>query len=106
MSLNPANQRLAVGIGANIQEARLILSMSAETVARHLKVSIPQVGHWENGTRFISSVNVFRLAKLLGQPVEFFYKNLHDPAVKPLKLNSPELRQARALTIVFLLSED
>lgn len=67
-----AVQRLEMA--ARLREAREYLGMSQEEVATALELSRPAVTNIESGARKVEAVELERLARLYGRPVEFFLR--------------------------------
>lgn len=66
----PEEQR--VEMAARLKEAREYLGLSQDEVANALGLSRPAVSNIESGSRKIEAIELDRLAKLYGRPVNFF----------------------------------
>lgn len=55
-----------------LREARAYVGLSQDDVAGALSISRPAVTNIESGTRKVEAVELDKLARLYGQPVQFF----------------------------------
>jgi len=67
---DPDRQR--VEMAARLKEAREYLGLSQDDVATALNISRPAVTNIESGNRKVEAVELDRLAKLFGRPVDYF----------------------------------
>src|SRR5690348_8719162 len=59
------------GLARRLREAREYLGLSQEYVAQQTGISRPAISEIEAGRRNVSSLELKRLSKLYGRPVEF-----------------------------------
>lgn len=64
-------------IGCKLQVARAMAGLSTHELAQALEVANDQVVRWEAGDRLGAS-DLFAVAKLLNQPLAFFFYGLTD----------------------------
>lgn len=55
-----------------LREARMLVGMTEQQVAEHMRVTQVTVNRWETGTRSPSFLNVWALSRLFGCPMEAF----------------------------------
>lgn len=60
-------------VGSRVRLRRMLLGMSQEKLAEHLRLTFQQVQKYEKGINRIGASRLFDLAKVLGVPVQFFY---------------------------------
>jgi transcriptional regulator with XRE-family HTH domain len=59
-------------IGVRVRMARQQAALRQEDIARHLGIPRPSVSEIENGRRELTSVELTRLAALVGKPLAWF----------------------------------
>lgn len=65
-------------VGQRLRLARHLAGMSQTAVAQVLDLSFQQVQKYEKGVNRIGAGRLFRLARLYGVPVTFFYQELPE----------------------------
>ncbi|HUZ74082.1 MAG TPA: helix-turn-helix transcriptional regulator [Stellaceae bacterium] len=69
-----------VHVGKRLRQARLLAGLSQEELGDGIGVSFQAVQKYEQGENRLSASRLFRAAKLLQQPVSFFFELLEgDP---------------------------
>lgn len=69
---NPVDEH----VGNRVRLRRLLLGMSQEELGGELNLSFQQVQKYERGGNRISASKLFRIAQVLGVPIEFFFEGL------------------------------
>jgi len=67
------------GLAKRLREAREYLGLSQEYVAQQAGISRPAISEIEAGRRNVSSLELKRLSKLYGRPVEFLLGEQEEP---------------------------
>ena len=65
-----------VHVGKRLRQARLLAGLSQEELGDGIGVSFQAVQKYEQGENRLSASRLFRAAKLLQQPVSFFFEQL------------------------------
>ncbi|QEK39382.1 helix-turn-helix domain-containing protein [Candidatus Sneabacter namystus] len=65
-------------IGQRLFRKRCLLGYSQKDLAEYAGVSIQQIQKYEKSTNRIAGGRLYRFAKLLKVPVEYFFENLDD----------------------------
>jgi transcriptional regulator with XRE-family HTH domain len=65
-------------ISRRLKMRRLILGVSQQELAEAAEVSIQQVQKYESAINRISSSNLYRLAKFLKVPINYFFEQIDD----------------------------
>ena len=74
-------------IGSKIREARLLVKnsrgglMTQTELGDAVGVSFQQIQKYENGTNRISSSRLWKIAEVLGHPINYFFEELADNGV-------------------------
>src|SRR5271154_7405015 len=68
-----------VHVGSRLRLARGLLGLSQVQVAQALGVSFQAVQKYERGEIRVSASRLLQAARLLGQPLEFFFEGLDMP---------------------------
>ena len=92
-----------VHVGRRLRQARLLAGLSQEELGQGIGVSFQAVQKYEQGENRLSASRLFRAAKLLDQPVSFFFEALDGgvPEATPAALSRDEidlLRHYRQIT--------
>ncbi len=70
-----------VHVGSRVRLRRLLLGMSQDKLGEELGVTFQQIQKYERGANRIGASRLYRMAKVLGVPVGFFYEGAdEDPA--------------------------
>lgn len=98
-------------ISRRVREARKSAGLSQEEVGEHLGLTRGGYGHYERGRQPFTVEQLFRLSRILGEPVEYFLgldTELTSDEKKLLdyyrRIDPPELREV-ALESVRLLAD-
>lgn len=70
-----------VHVGGRVKQARMMLGMSQQAVARPLNLTFQQVQKYERGTNRIGSSRLHQIAAIVGKPVAWFFEGLPENAV-------------------------
>jgi transcriptional regulator with XRE-family HTH domain len=65
-------------VSKNIRARRVFLGISQQQLGEALGVSIQQVQKYEKATNRISSGNLYKIAKFLKSPLEYFFDQVGD----------------------------
>ena len=65
-----------VHVGNRVRMRRMLIGMSQERLARELGLTFQQVQKYEKGTNRISASRLYRMAQILGVPVQYFFEDL------------------------------
>jgi transcriptional regulator with XRE-family HTH domain len=97
-----------IHVGARLQLRRTMLRMSQEKLAAALEVSFQQVQKYERAANRISASRLYRLCRILGVKIGFFYEGLNptrmvnsglvDPRAEPFE--AYPLRQRETIELV------
>ena len=69
-------------ISARVRERRLMLGLSQADLAKEIGITAMQLHKYEKGTNRIAAARLFRIARVLGVDVGYFYEGLNEaPAV-------------------------
>ena len=69
-----------VHVGTRIRLQRLTMKLSQSVLGEKLGVTFQQVQKYERGTNRVSASRLWRMAEILGVPVEFFFHGIKDQA--------------------------
>ncbi len=69
--------RVSGFVPQRLTEARLARQLARTDVGRAVGMTGQAIGHYENGNRHPDMGTVLELARILGQPVPFFFRALH-----------------------------
>jgi len=65
-----------VHVGSRVRLRRTLLGMSQEKLAKALGLTFQQVQKYERGLNRIGSSNLYKISRVLGVPVEFFFEDM------------------------------
>jgi transcriptional regulator with XRE-family HTH domain len=65
-----------VHVGKRLRQARLLIGLSQEDLGEGIGVSFQAVQKYEQGENRLSASRLFRAAKLLDQPVSYFFDDI------------------------------
>ena len=69
-----------VEIGARVRALRMAAGMSQEKLGDACGITFQQIQKYEKGVNRVSASPLYRIAKLLGKPIEWFFMDLpHQP---------------------------
>lgn len=66
------NSSKSEAIGKRIQQARIERDLAPAALAEKIGVSRPSILNWEKGATKVSAEDLFKLARELGKPAEWF----------------------------------
>jgi len=84
-----------VHVGKRLRARRLLAGLSQTAFAAKLGVSFQQVQKYENATNRISAGRLYRMARILNVPIEYFFEEFGEQAL-PRDLRREELELVRA----------
>ncbi len=94
-----------VHVGNRVRMRRMLIGMSQERLAKELGLTFQQVQKYEKGTNRISASRLYRIAQVLGVPVQYFFEDLPSPAAAEAAGGMAETR-AHAQIMDFLNSSE
>ena len=65
-----------VHVGGRVRQRRILLGLSQDAVGARLGLSFQQIQKYERGTSRIGASRLYRLSKILGVPVTFFFEDM------------------------------
>jgi len=65
-------------VGSRVRQQRLVLGMSQHELAKKLGLTFQQVQKYERGANRIGAGRLYKLSKILGVPITYFYSDLED----------------------------
>lgn len=83
-------------VGHRLRVRRTLLGLSQEELAGRLGLTFQQVQKYENGTNRITAGRLYRLATILGVPVEYFFQGFADEDLPQKALRREILELIRA----------
>ncbi|HUK59564.1 MAG TPA: helix-turn-helix transcriptional regulator [Stellaceae bacterium] len=84
-----------INVGQQLRHARALARMTQAELGRRLRMSFQLVQKYEQGQIRIAASRLYRMAHLLGLPIEFFFAGLGDGAASgPLDREEIELVRA------------
>jgi transcriptional regulator with XRE-family HTH domain len=75
-----------VHVGSRVRLRRNMLGLSQEKLGESIGLTFQQVQKYERGANRIGASRLYRLGRVLGVPVQFFYDEtdpVHAPAIPP-----------------------
>lgn len=72
-----------VHVGGRMRLRRMMIGMSQEKLGDHLQLTFQQVQKYEKGANRIGAGRLYRVAKVLGVDVSFFFEDLPPEAMRP-----------------------
>lgn len=111
-----------VQFGAKLKKARQEASLMQKQVAQYLMLTVSAISAIESGQRKVDALELFRLSKLYGKPMEWFFEEPHplslkqgirwydnDPLVREaiylMQKAAPPLREKAAYGVLGFLSD-
>lgn len=64
-------------VGLKLKEARLKRGLSQERLAEEMGITFQQIQKYEKGLNRIGASRLWDLAQVLGEPIEYFYKDMN-----------------------------
>lgn len=92
-------------VGARIRLRRLDLGVSQEQLGSRLGLTFQQVQKYERGLSRVGAGRLYRIARVLGVPVGWFFEGLPDPSLDS-GLPPPPSARSEAPLAEFLASAD
>ena len=68
-------------VGGRLRRRRTLLGLNEDAVAARLGVSFEQIQRYERGTGRIGAARLFRLSKVLGVPITYFFEGMSMEAI-------------------------
>ncbi len=65
-----------VHVGNRVRMRRMLIGMSQERLGKELGLTFQQIQKYEKGTNRISASKLYRIAQILGVPVQYFFEDL------------------------------
>lgn len=65
-------------VGSRVRQQRLVLGMSQHELAKKLGLTFQQVQKYERGANRIGAGRLYKLSRILGVPITYFYSDLED----------------------------
>ena len=96
MALDPVDRH----VGMRLRARRLILGRSQHSVAEAAGFTLQQIGNYERGANRISASVLYRLARELQVPPEYFFEGLAGAATRRV-VSTAEQREIGILTRSF-----
>lgn len=81
-----------VHVGSRVRLRRTLLGMSQEKLAEALGLTFQQVQKYERGLNRIGSSNLYKISRVLGVSVEFFFEDMNDELAENLLAPAKEDR--------------
>ena len=79
----PRPDALDVHVGARLRERRTTLGMTQERLAEAVGLSFQQIQNYVRGVNRMGASRLWELARALGVPLAFFYRDGDSPAPPP-----------------------
>lgn len=90
MSVKSPNP-IDVFVGARVRLQRQVLGMSQGTLAGALNITFQQVQKYEKGTNRIGASRLQEIARILGVPVSFFFRDGDDLPASTIGIGVPNV---------------
>src|SRR3954464_9893573 len=103
MSVKSPNP-IDVFVGARVRLQRQVLGMSQGTLAGALNITFQQVQKYEKGTNRIGASRLQEIARVLGVPVSFFFRDGDDLPASTIGIETPNAEANNVMQ--FLASAD
>lgn len=103
MSVKSPNP-IDVFVGARVRLQRQVLGMSQGTLAGALNITFQQVQKYEKGTNRIGASRLQEIARILGVPVSFFFRDGDDMPATTVGIGVPNGETSNVMQ--FLASAD
>jgi transcriptional regulator with XRE-family HTH domain len=100
--------KLIVGMGELIRQARVEQGLTQQDIANHLGRTAASISEMERGKVQVSASDLFKIAQLLNKPIEYFYgeeygeKEIQD-FIALIRKQNPEARASSVSTTSMLL---
>ncbi len=85
-----------IHVGQQLRNARTLARLTQAEFGRRLRMSFQLVQKYEQGEIRIAASRLYRMARLLGKPVAYFYAGLADGGGAPDALGRQEVELVRA----------
>lgn len=90
-------------VGARIKLRRTLLKISQQDLGNDIGVTFQQVQKYETGSNRISASMMYRVAKVLGTDIEFFFEGLEPTTADRAEANDP-MRSETGIRLVRLVT--
>ncbi len=95
-----------VHVGNRVRMRRMLIGMSQERLGKELGLTFQQVQKYEKGTNRISASRLYRIAQILGVPVQYFFEDLPASVAAPVQEGFAEARTEQSMIMDFLNSSE
>ena len=95
-----------VHVGSRVRMRRMLIGMSQERLGKELGLTFQQVQKYEKGTNRISASRLYRIAQILGVPVQYFFEDLPQSVASPVQEGFAEARTEQSMIMDFLNSSE
>ncbi len=95
-----------VHVGNRVRMRRMLIGMSQERLGKELGLTFQQVQKYEKGTNRISASRLYRIAQILGVPVQYFFEDLPTSVAAPVQEGFAEARTEQSMIMDFLNSSE
>ncbi len=96
-----------VHVGNRVRMRRMLIGMSQERLGKELGLTFQQVQKYERGTNRISASRLYRIAQVLGVPVQYFFEDLPQSVAAPAQAEGfSEARSEQSMIMDFLNSSE
>lgn len=98
-----------VHVGSRVRMRRMLVGLSQEKLGERLGLTFQQVQKYEKGSNRISASRLYRMAQILGVPVQFFFEGLPNPPdaePETKRSNSSQEADAESAIMDFLSSSE
>jgi len=96
-----------VHVGNRVRMRRMLIGMSQERLGKELGLTFQQVQKYEKGTNRISASRLYRMAQILGVPVQYFFEDLPQSVASGEQAEGfAEARGDHAMIMDFLNSSE
>ena len=80
-----------VHVGERLRQRRTLLGLSQGEIGARLGLSFQQIQKYERGTNRIGASRLYRLSKVLGVPITYFFEDMPMEVVVASKLRAAAL---------------
>jgi len=95
-----------VHVGNRVRMRRMLIGMSQERLGKELGLTFQQVQKYEKGTNRISASRLYRIAQILGVPVQYFFEDLPQSVAGPAPAEGMAEARDHTMIMDFLNSSE
>ena len=95
-----------VHVGNRVRMRRMLIGMSQERLGKELGLTFQQVQKYEKGTNRISASRLYRIAQILGVPVQYFFEDLPQSVAGPAPVEGMAEARDHSMIMDFLNSSE